>query len=239
MARVLAAPEAVRALMAPDTGFLVERAPTQRPSRLFPSMHVDVAGSLTIQPVVSPDNYMDVVPGLLGAATRSITIEQQYIKAAQPNVGALLECIASARAKHPALQVRIILGKIFSRADLDKEHENLALLAERYDLHLDANIRYINTDRLVHCHNKMIIVDGAGVLVSSQNWSDFAVTKNREAGVWLPHREIAHYFEEIFDVDWGTAFRRPEDMFGAEEIRRDALRDGGFVKVERADYEDV
>ena len=32
---------------------------------------------------------------------------------------------------------------------------------ERFDLQLDSNLRYINADRLVHCHNKMVIVDGA------------------------------------------------------------------------------
>ncbi|MGY4648552.1 hypothetical protein ACVWWN_002348 [Mycobacterium sp. URHB0021] len=79
---------------------------------------------------------------------------------------------------------------------------------------------------LVHCHNKMVIIDGAAVLVSSQNWSDFAVTKNREAGLWLPHRDIAQYFQGIFDVDRRTAFRRPEEMFGDEDVSREALGKG-------------
>jgi phosphatidylserine/phosphatidylglycerophosphate/cardiolipin synthase-like enzyme len=137
------------------------------------------------------------------------------------------------------LKVRIILGKIFSRADLEKEHENLAVLAESFDLQLDSNVRYINTDRLVHCHNKMVIVDGNAVLISSQNWSDFAVTKNREAGLWVAHRDIAQYFQGIFDVDWRTAFRRPEEMFDEEDVTREALGEGGFIRVERADYEEV
>ncbi|MFY9919041.1 MAG: phospholipase D-like domain-containing protein, partial [Mycobacterium sp.] len=173
------------------------------------------------------------------SATKSIFIEQQYIKAKQTNVGVLLECISHARRENPALKVRIILGKIFSRGDLEDERKNLAVLAESFDLHLGSNIRYINTDRLVHCHNKMIIVDGDAVLVSSQNWSDFAVTKNREAGLWMPHRDIAQYFQGIFDVDWRTAFRSPEDLFGDEDVTRDTLSEGGFIKVERADYEEV
>jgi phosphatidylserine/phosphatidylglycerophosphate/cardiolipin synthase-like enzyme len=239
MARVTATPEALRAVVPEETAFLVERAPTRRPSRLFPSKQFNLDAALRIQPVFTPDNYMDVVPELIRAATKSIFIEQQYIRAKQPNVGVLLECISHARRENPALKVRIILGKIFSRDDLEKERDNLALLAERFDLQLDSNIRYINTDRLVHCHNKMVIVDGAAVLVSSQNWSDFAVTRNREAGLWLPHRDIAQYFQGIFDVDWRTAFRRPEEMFAEEDVTREALREGGFIRVERADYEEV
>ncbi len=239
MARVVDAREALRAIAPREEGFLVERAPTRRPSRLFPSKHVKLDAALHIQPVLTPDNYMDVVPEFIRSATKSIVIEQQYIKAKQANVRVLLKCISDARRENPALKVRIILGKIFSRGDLDKERENLAVLAESFDLHLDSNIRYINTDRLVHCHNKMVIVDGDAVLVSSQNWSDFAVTKNREAGLWMPHRDIAQYFQGIFDVDWRTAFRQPEDLFGDEDVTRDTLGEGGFIKVERADYEEV
>ena len=41
---------------------------------------------------------------------------------------------------------------------------------------------------------KMVIIDGAAVLVSSRNWSDFAVTENREAGLSIPHGDVAQYF---------------------------------------------
>jgi phosphatidylserine/phosphatidylglycerophosphate/cardiolipin synthase-like enzyme len=239
MARVTATPAALRAIVPEESAFFVERAPIRRPSRLFPSKRFNLDASLRIQPIFTPDNYMDVVPGLIRAATKSIFIEQQYIKAKQANVGVLLECISHARRENPALKVRIILGKIFSRDDLQKERDNLAVLAERFDLQLDSNIRYINTDRLVHCHNKMVIIDGTALLVSSQNWSDFAVTRNREAGLWMPHRDIAQYFQGIFEVDWRTAFRRPEEMFDEEDVTREALIEGGFIRVERADYEEV
>ena len=239
MDRVITAPEALGSVAPEESVFLVERAPTRRPSQLFPSKQFNLDGALRIQPVLTPDNYMDVVPDLIRAATKSIFIEQQYIRAKQPNVAVLLECISHARRENPALKVRIVLGKIFSRADLEKERENLAVLAERFDLQLDSNVRYINTDRLVHCHNKMVIVDGAAVLISSQNWSDFAVARNREAGLWVAQRDIAQYFQEIFDVDWRTAFRSPEEMFDEADVTREALGEGGFMRVERADYEEV
>lgn len=114
MALVPATPDALRAVVPEESAFLVERAPTRRPSRLFPSKQVTLDTALRVQPVLTPDNYMDVVP-----------------------------------------------------------------------------------------------------------------------------RDIAQYFQEIFDVDWRTAFRRPEEMFGDEDVSREALGKGGFIRVERADYEEV
>ena len=224
----------------PEPGMiLVERAPTRHPSTLFPSRVFRLDAPLTVQPVLSPDNYLDVVPELIRTATTSIVIEQQYIKADQPGVRLLLDAIAAARAQHPLLQVRIVLGKVFDRGDLPREHANLEVLAKDYGLKLDDNIRYINTDQLVHCHNKMIVIDGAAVLVSSQNWSDSAVTKNREAGLWVPHPGIAQYFEAIFETDWDSAFTSPEQGLGETPVTRAVLGAGGFVRVEPADYEQI
>ncbi|ORV45688.1 hypothetical protein AWC02_12235 [Mycolicibacter engbaekii] len=218
---------------------LVERAPTDRPSQLFASRTFELDAPLSIQPVLSPDNYLDVIPALIRTATHSIVLEQQYIRADQPQVRVLLDAIAAARRQHPELEVRIVLGKIFDRSDLPREYRNLDVLATDYDLKLDANIRYINTDQLVHCHNKMIVIDGAAVLVSSQNWSDSALTKNREAGLWVPHPGIAQYFAEIFATDWDSAFTSPEQGLGQDRLTRAALATGGFVRVEPADYDEV
>jgi phosphatidylserine/phosphatidylglycerophosphate/cardiolipin synthase-like enzyme len=234
------APEPVAAEAAGlESRFLVERAPTGLPSTVFPSMRFNVSGTVSVRPVLSPDNYMDVLPELLASATKSILIEQQYIRASQPSIRLLLDAIAEARGKHPALTVRIVLGKVFSARDLVKERKNLEFLSENYGLELDTHIRYVNTDRLVHCHNKMVVIDDAGVLVSSQNWSDFAVTKNREAGVWVPHDELAKYYAAIFDVDWRTAFTSPAVDADQEAITPEALGAGGFLRVERADYLEV
>ena len=237
MALVTATPQMLEAPIE-ENAFLVEAAPTKVPSQLFPSQRFKLTTPLTITPVLSPDNYMDVVPGLLKKATSSILIEQQYIKASQPNIQKLLEAMAAAKKKNPDLDIRIVLGKVFSAGDLPKERANLELLANTYGLELGTNIRYINTDQLVHCHNKMIVVDGNAVLVSSQNWSDFAVTKNREAGVWLTHKGIAKYFGAIFEYDWKVGFKTPEKGV-THAASPEAVREGGFVRVVRADYEEV
>ncbi len=220
--------------------FLVEAAPRTRPATLFPSKTFTVRTELEVLPVLSPDNYMDVMPSLLSAARKSILIEQQYIRANQPLIRQLLEAMKLALERNPALDIRIVLGKLFQAADVPKEQANLDILKNDFGLKIGRNIRYVNTDQLVHCHNKMIIVDGKSVLISSQNWSDSAVFKNREAGVWLKHAGISSYFTEIFETDWKAGFRMPAPKGQMPtEISPQALRPGGFIPVVRADYEEV
>jgi len=238
MALEIKGPEALAQVAKAANAFLIEKAPTKVPSTLFPSKTFKLTKTLDIQPVLSPDNYMNVIPGKLRAAKKSILIEQQYIRGEQDNISDLLKAIKEARKAAGKLDIRIILGKIFSKKDLPKEHKNLDVLKQEYGLVLGKNIRYIDTSRFVHCHNKMVLVDGIGVLVSSQNWSNSAVSKNREAGVWLSHSGICGYFTQIFENDWKTALKAP-DAPAKDAVEPEALRQGGYVRVSPADYQEV
>lgn len=238
MALVEGTPEMLRRPIE-DQVFLIERAPLG-PGKRFPSKSFMLDADLEVTPVLSPDNYMDVVPDLLAKAKTSIFIEQQYIKARQPLIRQLLTAMKEAQSKSPELDIRIILGKVFDTSKLPAEEANLAILANEFGLELGKHIRYINTDQFVHCHNKMIVIDGAGVLISSQNWSDSAVAKNREAGVWLKHGAIADYYTSIFEYDWSVAFNEPTTGTAAPEmVMPETLGAGGFIEVERADYQEV
>jgi phosphatidylserine/phosphatidylglycerophosphate/cardiolipin synthase-like enzyme len=238
MALEINSPEALAKAAKAANAFLIERAPTKIPTELFPSKTFRLNKTLNIQPVLSPDNYMDVVPDKLRVAKKSILIEQQYIRGSQDKIADLLDAIKEARKDAPKLDIRIILGKLFNRKDLEKERKNLALLKREYGLTLGKNIRYIDTSRFVHCHNKMILIDGQGTLVSSQNWSDSAVAKNREAGVWLSHAGICAYFTRMFESDWKTARKAPE-VSRRDVVAPESLRAGGFVRVVAADYREV
>ncbi len=231
-------PQAAPAPAAPPEVLWVEAAPKLIPNTLFPSKRFKLSAPLTVQPVLSPDNYMATIPDVLRVAKRSILIEQQYIRSNQPDIAVLLESIREAIDENPEIDVRIVLGKIFGAADVIKERQNVKQLKAKYGLVLGDNIRYIDTSRFVHCHNKMIVVDGATVLVSSQNWSDAAVTKNREAGLLLTHKGIAKYFTGIFENDWETAFRKIP-VPSKPQVEPEALRAGGFVQVVPADYREV
>jgi phosphatidylserine/phosphatidylglycerophosphate/cardiolipin synthase-like enzyme len=90
----------------------------------------------------------------------------------------------------------------------------------------------------VHCHNKMVLVDGNGVVISSQNWSNAAVSENREAGLLLEHKRGRDYFGAIFESDWSTPRKDPGGD-QPEVLARESLRTGAFLRVMAGDYAEV
>src|SRR5437867_12828780 len=133
------------------------------------------------------------VAGFLRSAKKSILVAQQYLGSEHPEVAILLDAMKAARQKSPALDVRIVLGKLCAAKDVPKEKKNLDTLRTTYGLRLGQHIRYIDVNRFVHCHNKLVIVDGTAVLVSSQNWSRTGVAQNREAGPMIRDPAPAPY----------------------------------------------
>jgi phosphatidylserine/phosphatidylglycerophosphate/cardiolipin synthase-like enzyme len=212
--------------------------PPSLPPQLFPSQRFKPGRRVRVVPVLSPDNYMQVIPPFLESARKSILIEQQYIKATQPHIQMLLTAITAAWERNPALDVRIILAVPIG--DKEKEKKNLQEL-EKYGLKLGVHIRYLNKKFFAHCHNKLIVVDGKAVLVSSQNWSDSAVAENREAGLLIYNAPMTRYFAGIFQMDWETGMQSLSASAAAGE--EEAFDMGGaaeaYVSVAVGDYMEV
>lgn len=221
---------------------------------LFPSETFTPAGPVEVLPVLTPDNYMDVVPGLLASATRSIYIEQQYIRRINLNSNAsirrLVMSIRGAMQQNQNLDVRIIVAPPYNENDPQDRNQlrgELEALAGA-GLAEGTHVRLLNKDHLTHCHNKLIIVDDEKVLISSQNWSEPAVTINREAGVIVVEPDIARYFTRIFKEDWENATQSLDDAPGTDLFMLDnptpqnieqVLADGEFRLVEWGDHADV
>ena len=137
----LNAPEGLGHAFAAPPPMLVEAAPSKRPSKIFPSRTFEIATPLEVQPILSPDNYMDAIPAALRKAKTSVLIQQQYIHSGDDPVAELLQAIADARGDKKDFDVRILLGKLFDDKALKKEKENLKNIAERYDLKISGNAR--------------------------------------------------------------------------------------------------
>lgn len=219
---------------------LVEAVPKSLPSKLFPSKTFKPAKAVNVTPILTPENYMDQITALIESATESIYIENQYIRSSQAEIARLLESIKKAQKKNN-VDVRIVLGKLFGQKDYDNEVLNVKNLSANFKLKLGTNIRYINTNQFVHCHNKLIVIDGKTVLISSQNWSRTgvgAVGGNREAGLLIEYPDLAQYYTQIFESDWNSAFIKIPKP-GKTTITPQALAKGNFAKVVPADYQEV
>ena len=57
-------------------------------------------------------------------------------------------------------------------------------------------------DEVTKLHNKGIIVDGEHVLVSSINWGDSALVRNREMGLLLSSPSVAQVYTDSWYEDW-------------------------------------
>ena len=94
----------------------------------------------------------------------------------------------------------------------------------------------------MHCHNKLIVIDDDKVLISSQNWSNSAVAKNREAGVIVYDKEITKYFRKIFDADWTMSDEEVEEAVGhTPEMRLESFgeRPGKYIRIDAGDVQEV
>jgi phosphatidylserine/phosphatidylglycerophosphate/cardiolipin synthase-like enzyme len=214
-----------------------EAAPSLPPDDLFASKPFTPEAAVTVQPILSPDNYMLEIPKWLRSAKTSICIEQQYIRGDQDKIGECMKAIVDARDNNPNLQIKIILAKPFPGKRFDKEAQKIKDLNKLYGVKVGPQVRILSPKHFVHCHNKLIIVDDKAVLISSQNWSDAALVKNREAGLLLQYPEMARHYRSIFDSDWKsgektlTKKKAKAEFFGPE-----SLGTGKTVPINPGDY---
>lgn len=213
----------------PQGEVLVE-APTRIPDPLFPSQIFNNSSNVVVQPVLSPDNYLEEVTRLLASAEHSIKIEQQYIRVNQPLIRQLLAAITN------GIEVQIIVAPPIG--DPRKTLNEISVLRNQYRF----DVRMLSPQHFVHCHNKLIIVDDDKVLVSSQNWSDSAVSKNREAGVIIYDKLITQYYTRIFDADWTMSDHESEEAAPrpvSVALESLGLSPGKYILLDSSDIDEV
>lgn len=98
-------------------------------------------------------------------------------------------------------------GSSTSRAATTTNRKTVARFMElaQQGLPIEARIANLKGMGVTYIHNKGVIVDHNQTLVSSINWTENAITSNREAAIVLTGSEIAGYFESSFDKDWNVS----------------------------------
>jgi hypothetical protein len=149
-----------------------------------------ITARMKIQPVLTPDNYVDHVLALINSAEQSFHMQTQYIhpsdKPGDEGLAALIEAVA--QKVKAGLDVRLILS----------QYETLDKLELLQDAGIDLSLVHIQAN----VHNKGMVVDSKIVALGSQNWSADGVIRNRDATLIIYNQEAARYWEEIFVHDW-------------------------------------
>ena len=195
--------------------------------RIFEPLEIDRV--VDVQPVLTPDNYADIVLPLIKSAKKKLYFQNQYIhesldKRALNDYVPMLEAIAEKQDE--GVDVRIIL-----RSDTPVEARHIEFMKTH-----GIDMSKVGWRR--RTHTKGIIVDSARVLLGSHNWSYDGVALNRDASLLFYDAEIAQYLERIFIYDWenwtkskvSIVQKKPKvkEIGSAEELAslKDDIREG-------------
>lgn len=160
---------------------------------------------LTVQPILTPDNYTKVVLKLLRKRpTKRLYFQNQSlnpIKDPTPEFGELMRLLAD--YSHDAdLDVRLIFRSIGS---VRKKLESLQAAG--------FNMQRVRVQ--AGCHTKGIVIDSKTVLLGSHNFTNQGVVVNRDASLLIQQKDIAQYYERVFLHDW--------ERLSKDTVREDAV----------------
>jgi len=153
------------------------------------------SGNFSAEAVFAPENAEEAIIGLLNSANESIYVQQNYIYLYWGSeINPFVEALVNASNRGVSVKVIIDAGTVSISED-----------AAEYLSARGVEVRWSNTTYFETTHNKGIIIDEKIVLISSINWSETSVRKNREAGVIVYCEEIAQYYASVFEWDWNVS----------------------------------
>jgi hypothetical protein len=178
---------------APDL-FVPEEEPEEpvafaAPPQLFRPLHVSRV--VSVQPLLTPDNYAENAVKLIESAGKSVWFQNQYInfRGTSDDFNEFRLLVNALKKKiDDGLDVRIICRDMMKQESLD------VLVALGFPREV---FRFQPA-----CHNKTVIVDRKAVMFGSHNWSNEGVKTNRDASLIFDDEEIASYLADVYDYDW-------------------------------------
>ena len=162
-----------------------------------------VAGTASGDVLTCPDDCILGLVGMLDAAQNEALLSLQYLEMDWTwgwGENPLLE------AMHDAAERGVRLRVALNGAYLDDDMQDVVdLLNEDWNAtqgHDVAAVIMSTGDNVNRLHNKGAIIDGTSVLVSSINWGDSAMLRNREVGLLIHHAPLASVYHASWNADW-------------------------------------
>jgi phosphatidylserine/phosphatidylglycerophosphate/cardiolipin synthase-like enzyme len=93
------------------------------------------------------------------------------------------------------------------------------------------------------CHTKGIIIDpesdtNAGVILGSHNLTNAGALYNRDASLLVRDKEVAQYFEKVFNFDWEVlSTQEADESIGDVRVAMPGEEEpAGFRRVSLAEF---
>ena len=168
---------------------------------LTSSMQTQVTGEL----LTCPDDCIQTLAEMINSADEEILLSLQYLELdwywgwqANPLLDSLLT------AAERGVSIRLIMNAHYLdenpdvRNSVEELNENWSA---KYGYDVEAILMTENDD-IIKLHNKGAIIDGESVLISSINWGDNSILRNREMGVLIHSEEFTSPYLESWWLDW-------------------------------------
>jgi phosphatidylserine/phosphatidylglycerophosphate/cardiolipin synthase-like enzyme len=201
-------------LFAIGDALAVPSAPAVGPAIDLPNnATVDVSSISTIFSPNSLSGLLDLING----ARKTLKLEMMTFSPVWGSSGKespLLEAVEAAAKRGVNVEVLLNDDTVFdngsspdllsstSKNNNEKTVSVLNQAASDDGSPLEARIANIKAMEVDYIHNKGVLVDGNLVLVSSINWNENSITRNREAGVILSSTDINAHYSALFNRDW-------------------------------------
>jgi len=152
----------------------------------------EFSGPMNVTPIFSPDTSLQGILYCINRAQATLDIQIPYFTSIGDAgaVDQVVDAILAAKAR--GVTVRVIT----------EEEKDWLEIEELFQDH-GIPIVWQDTRWFTANHNKGIIVDGRIVLICSINYSDGSITANREAGVIIENEDVAQWYLDVYDFDWG------------------------------------
>ncbi|MFV2016898.1 MAG: phospholipase D-like domain-containing protein, partial [Candidatus Heimdallarchaeota archaeon] len=166
----------------------------------FPALNVKE--QMTLSPLFTPDNAIDLYAGWLSSANTTIEVQNQYITQWDDSVlwvndpSPIVRELVNAKNRGVTVRVQV-------RDDADSDDVTNYLLSEGIEVRWMGNQNTDDGDGYLSAtHNKMILIDDKVSIISSINFGKSAFTTNREAGMIIRSSTVTNYYKSIFESDW-------------------------------------
>ncbi|MHA1993343.1 MAG: phospholipase D-like domain-containing protein [Candidatus Hodarchaeales archaeon] len=157
--------------------------------------------TMTLSPMFTPDNALDIHKAWIDSATTTIEIQNQYITQFNDNVpwdddpSPLVRSLIDAHERGVTVRVQV-------NEDSDSDDVSEYFINKGIDVRWMGNSSSSTDGWLSDTHNKLLIIDDEVTLLSSINFGENAFTNNREAGLVIQNTNVATYYLSIFNADW-------------------------------------